>query len=112
MAREDAAVFHKEFVTVKIDIDRMTGGKDVLAAYPKSDKQGIPWFVFLQPDGKELGDSMGPKGNIGCPVQPEEIAWFRTMLEKSTKRLTAEELDALQKLNQAFAKRVLTKRGG
>ena len=96
MAREDAAVFHKEFVTVKIDIDRMTGGKDVLAAYPKSDKQGIPWFVFLQPDGKELGDSMGPKGNIGCPNSEEEIDAFLAIVKKIAVTLTADDLAALR----------------
>jgi len=97
MAREDAAIFQKEFVTAKIDIDRMTGGKDVLAAYPKSDKQGIPWFVFLQPDGKELGDSMGPKGNIGCPNTEEEINDFLEIVKKVAVTLTADDLDALRK---------------
>ena len=96
MAREDAAVFKKEFVTVKIDIDRMTGGKDVLAAYPKSEKQGIPWFVFLQPDGKELGDSMGPKGNIGCPNTEEEIGDFLDIVKKVAVTLTADDLAALR----------------
>ena len=97
MAREDAAVFHKEYVVVKIDIDRMTGGKDVLAAYPKSDKQGIPWFVFLQPDGKELADSMGPKGNVGCPNQDEEIDFFMETLKKIRVTLTDDDLAALRK---------------
>jgi hypothetical protein len=96
MAREDAAVFHKEFVTVKIDIDRMTGGKDVLAAYPKSDKQGIPWFVFLQPDGQELADSIGPKGNIGCPNTEEEIDDFLAIVKKIAVTLTADDLAALR----------------
>jgi len=97
MAREDAAALHKEYVTVKIDIDRMTGGKDVLAAYPKSDKQGIPWFVFLQPDGKELADSMGPKGNIGCPNADEEIDFFMETLKKIRVSLTDDDLAALRK---------------
>src|SRR5688572_972084 len=97
MAREDAAVFHKEFVPVKIDIDRMIGGKEVLASYPKSDKQGIPWFVFLQPDGKELADSMGPNGNIGCPNQDEEIETFLAILKKIAANLTADDFEALRK---------------
>jgi hypothetical protein len=97
MAREDAAALHKEFVPVKIDIDRMIGGKDVLDAYPKSKDQGIPWFVFLQPDGKELADSMGPKGNIGCPNTPEEISDFLEIVKKVAQILTAEDLDTLRK---------------
>src|SRR5690349_11513251 len=97
MAREDAAALHKEYVTVKIDVDRMTCGKDVLASYPKSNKQGIPWFVFLQPDGKELADSMGPKGNVGCPNQDEEIDFFMETLKKIRVSLTDEDLAALRK---------------
>src|SRR5262245_19238493 len=97
MAREDAKALHKEYVTVKIDTDRMTGGKEVLASYPKSDKQGIPWFVFLQPDGKELADSMGPKGNIGCPNADEEIDFFMETLKKIRVALTDDDLAALRK---------------
>lgn len=97
MAREDAAALHKEYVTVKIDIDRMTGGKDVLAAYPKTKGQGIPWFVFLQPDGKELADSMGPKGNVGCPNADEEIDFFMETLKKIRVSLTDDDLAAIRK---------------
>jgi len=96
MAREDAAALHKEFVTVKIDIDRMVGGKDVMAAYPKSKDQGIPWFVFLQADGKDLADSMGPGGNIGCPNTEEEINDFLAIVKKIAVTLTAEDLAALR----------------
>ena len=97
MAREDAKALHTEYVTVKIDTDRMIGGKDVLASYPKSEKQGIPWFVFLQPDGKELADSMGPKGNIGCPNADEEIEFFMETLKRIRVTLTDDDLAALRK---------------
>ena len=97
MAREDAAPFHKEFVKVKIDIDRMTGGKDVLAGYPKSDKQGIPWFVFLDADGKELADSMNAENqNIGCPNSEEEIDAFLANMKKASATLTADDFKALR----------------
>lgn len=95
MAREDAAALHKEFVPVKIDIDRMIGGKDVLAAYPKAKGQGIPWFVFLQPDGKEIADSMGPKGNIGCPNTPEEISDFLEIVKKVAVNLKEDDFASL-----------------
>ena len=97
MAREDAKALHTEYVTVKIDTDRMIGGKEVLASYPKSEKQGIPWFVFLQPDGKELADSMGPKGNIGCPNADEEIEFFLETLKRIRVTLTDDDLAALRK---------------
>jgi hypothetical protein len=96
MAREDAAPFRKEFIPVKVDTDRMTGGKDVLAAYPKSEKQGIPWFVFLDAEGKELADSMSEKGNIGCPNTEEEIDAFLANLKKASAALTADDFAALR----------------
>jgi len=96
MAREDAAPFRKEFIPVKIDIDRMIGGKDVIGAYPKSEKQGIPWFVFLDAEGKELADSMGPQGNIGCPNSEEEIDAFLVNLKKASASLTADDFIAIK----------------
>jgi len=97
MARKDAEPLLKEFIPVKIDTDRMTGGKEVLESYPRASKQGIPWFVFLEPDGKELADSNGPKGNIGCPITDEEIDTFLEILKKVAATLTAEDLAALRK---------------
>jgi len=107
-----SALLQKDYVLVSLDSRNKRGPEVITKLRAGHDGGGIPWLVVLDGEGKEIVTSDGPKGNIGCPVQPEEIAWFRTMLEKSKKRLTAEELDALQKLNQAFAKRVLPKRGG
>jgi hypothetical protein len=62
----------------------MPGGTEVLARFNKdADSSGIPWFVFLSPEGKPLADSTGPEGNTGFPFQDSEIAHFRTMLEKA-----------------------------
>ena len=97
MAREDAAALQKEFIPVKIDIDRMTGGKDVIESYPNAKNQGIPWFVFMEPDGKELADSNGPKGNIGCPNADEEIDFFLETIRKIAKTLKDDDLAALKK---------------
>ena len=96
MAREDAAALLKEFVPVKVDTDRMIGGKELLESYPRSAKQGIPWFVFLGPDGKVLGDSNGPGGNIGCPNTEEEIDAFLAIVKKAASILTADDLAALR----------------
>jgi thiol-disulfide isomerase/thioredoxin len=84
MARpEIAAVLGKAFVDVKIDNDRMSGGKDLYEAHiAKAGLKpgGIPWFVFLDGDGAILAHSNGPKGNLGFPYQPEEVEFFGTML--------------------------------
>jgi len=105
MAREDAAPLLKEFIPVKIDTDRMTGGKDVHAGYPRAAKQGIPWFVFLEPDGRELADSNGEKGNIGCPNTDEEIDTFIAILKKIAGVLNDDDLAALRKSLLAHRKK-------
>jgi uncharacterized protein YyaL (SSP411 family) len=85
---EPAAVLGKGFVNVKVDVDRMTDGQEMLKRYTptRSDKVGIPWFVFLDGDGKVVATSEAEKsGNIGFPSAKEELAHFATMLEKATK---------------------------
>lgn len=101
MQRDDVApLLSKEFVDVKIDIDRMTGGQDVFAKFnPASKSSGIPWFAFLDADGKRLADSMVTEGgtgqNIGFPAADNEIAHFGSMLTRSATHLSTEEIAKL-----------------
>jgi hypothetical protein len=39
--------------------------------------------------------SDGPKGNVGFPAAPHEIAHFRVMLERSKRALTDADINAL-----------------
>ena len=95
-----------DYVEVKIDIDRMKGGKDVLARFNASSKGGIPWFVMLDVNGKPLVSSDGPKGNIGFPATDEEIAYFAKMLDKSRHRLGDKDIEQLsQSLTEAERQR-------
>ena len=87
-------VLAKEFVSLKIEADRMIGGKAILKRY-QPNEGGIPWFVFLDGDGKAGATSDGPKGNVGFPAAPHEIAYFRTMLETSRRKLTDADIGAL-----------------
>ena len=41
---EISAILDRDFVMLKIDIDRMKGGKDMLSRY-RSQESGIPWFA-------------------------------------------------------------------
>jgi hypothetical protein len=68
-------------------------------------------MAILDGDGKQLVTSDGPKGNIGCPFEPHEIAWFRTMLEKTRGKLTDEDLQAIQAANEAIAEKWRKKKG-
>ena len=89
-----APVLAKEFVGLKLEADRMTGGKEILNRYQAKDA-GIPWFVFLDGDGTPVMTSDGPKGNVGFPAQPHEIEHFRTMLEKTKRKLTDADVGTL-----------------
>ena len=74
-------LFDKYFIDIKIDTDRMTGGKEVAERLRGGASGGIPWMVFLDGSGKEIINSDGPNGNVGHPVTDEEIAHFVRMLE-------------------------------
>jgi len=96
MATEKAAeLLGKDFVDCKIDIDRMIGGKELLAKYRKSERSSIPWFCFVDPNGEVVVTSDGPNGNVGCPWTDEEIAAFGAILGEATRSLGSGEVDAL-----------------
>ena len=107
-----SALLRKDYVLLSLDSGKHRKGAEVIAKLRAGHGDGgIPWMVMLDAEGKAIVTSDGPKGNVGCPVQPDEIAWFRTMLERSKKRLTTAELDTIEQANHAFAKRALAKRG-
>jgi hypothetical protein len=80
MALKDIApVLAKDFVTLGIDTDRMTGGNDLLTRFNPTGG-GIPWFVFIDGDGKAVITSNDPaKGNVGFPALDSEIAHFKVI---------------------------------
>jgi hypothetical protein len=90
-SKEVAPLLAKEFVLAKLDYDRAVGAKDIEKRYIDKE-QGLPWFVFLDGDGKALIHSTGPKGNTGFPAEPQEIAHFKTMLQTVKRTLTDEEI--------------------
>jgi thioredoxin-related protein len=97
-ARADVAeILGKDFIDVKIDIDRTIGGNEVMARFRKDPKSGgIPWFVFIDAEGKAIGTSDGPDGNLGCPYTDEEIAAFGELLERAAVTISAAEIDQLR----------------
>jgi len=103
MALKDVApVLAKDFVDVRLDTDRMTGGQDVLKRFAKQ-AGGIPWFVFLDGDGKAIITSDDPDGgNVGFPTTDPEIAHFKRMLQKVATNITAAEIEMLEKSLVAF----------
>ncbi len=62
---------------------------------------GMPWIVILDGDGKELITSVGPEGNIGCPVQPAEVDYFVTMIKSSS----SSDEQRLEEIREALVNR-------
>ena len=97
LARSDVApVMGKDYVDVKVDIDRMDGGKEIFKRYNPKNDSGIPWFVILDSKGKAKVDCMSEKGNIGFPYEEHEVAHFLKMLEQTKQRLTDAEITVLK----------------
>lgn len=97
LARPDvAAILSPDFVDTKIDTDRMTSGKDVLATYRKGKSGGIPWFVILDAKGTALATSDGPKGNIGYPGELHEIEHFVVMLKQAARKIEPAQIDRVE----------------
>ena len=97
---------------MKIDVDRMKGGKDVDKRLRGGKESGIPWFAFLDAKGKVLATSEGPKGNVGFPFEPQEIAHFTSMLKATAKRIAPEQIEFLEKALQDNAAKAKSARSG
>ncbi|HVP73449.1 MAG TPA: thioredoxin family protein, partial [Phycisphaerales bacterium] len=96
---EIAQILGKDFVDVKIDIDRTVGGKDLMKRYAGEKAKGIPWFAFVNAaDNTVVATSDDSNGaNVGFPAKDEEIAHFGAMLGKAHKSITPEDIQTLLK---------------
>jgi hypothetical protein len=104
MALKDVApLLTREFIPLMLDYDRAIGAQDIQKRYTQP--QGLPWFAFIDGDGKAVITSTGAKGNVGYPWEPHEIAHFKTMLLKAKKRLTDTEIDYLIKSLEEIRKK-------
>ncbi|SDS07375.1 Thioredoxin-like [Mucilaginibacter mallensis] len=80
------------------------GGLDVMKSFNGDPKGGIPFWVFIDANGKALGNSYLPpangtpatsKDNVGCPAADNEVAYFVSLL-KSTSKLTDDQLATIK----------------
>lgn len=91
-----------DYVTIAID-SRMKNATEVTKQLRKDRGGGIPWLIIVDASGQELITGDGPKGNIGCPIQPEEVAWFQEMITKTKQRMTDEQFAGLGTALEKFA---------
>jgi hypothetical protein len=83
-----------DYVVLELDTDRMKADR----------KGGLPWLIVVDDAGKELITGIGPKGNIGAPVQPEECEHFVAMLRATKQRLTDDDVQTIAAELEAHAK--------
>lgn len=97
MERDDVRpLLEREFVDVKIDIDRTSRGRLLLDRTRTGEPGGIPWFCFFSPEGEKQVESNRTDGkNVGFPSSEADHAHFRTMLETGAIHLTSAEIDRL-----------------
>jgi hypothetical protein len=98
-----------DYIDLKIDTDRHTNGADVAARLRQGEEGGIPWMVILNDKGDALVTSDGPSGNVGCPVKPEERAWFLAMIQKTMQHMTKEHYEAVATGLKTYAEQVLAR---
>jgi hypothetical protein len=97
MSREDvAAVLAKAFVIQEIDTDRTVHGQEVFEKMRAGRDGGLPWFAVQDGAGRELGTSIGPQGNLGCPYTDAEIETFMGIVAQTAPGLGAEDLRLLR----------------
>ncbi len=84
----------------------MTRGKEVAKKVSFPENAGLPWMAILDAEGKTLATSDGPKGNIGCPVEPHEIEHFLAMIRKTAKNLSAGEIFSLDQALRETARKL------
>ena len=93
-----------------IDQDRMEGGKALANELRGSRRGGIPWHVILDANGKEVIDSTGPKGNVGCPAQPHEIDYFCKMIDETRKHMSDVDRKVIERELRIYGKQLTTRR--
>ncbi|MCB9834263.1 MAG: hypothetical protein H6807_17500 [Planctomycetes bacterium] len=85
--KDTAAALAKDYVIIEIDVDRMPQGKAVADGLTGGKQVGYPWTVILDAENSILITSDAPEGNIGCPVEETECAWFLKMIDATRRHM-------------------------
>jgi len=108
--REISAILDRDFVVLKVDVDRMTSGKDVMKKYRPDESGGIPWFTVLDAKGEKLATSdllQGQNKNIGYPAEPKEINAFMSMIEGQARRIEPGQITELRKELETAGEKII-----
>ncbi|MDX2146162.1 MAG: thioredoxin family protein [Planctomycetota bacterium] len=94
-ADEVQRVLEPALVLVKIDVDRFTGGRQVLDRFAGGISTGLPFSVTLSSGGEVVGASFIDGANIGFPTTDPEITHVGAMIRAAAARIDARELEAI-----------------
>ena len=92
---EQAVILDRDYIPVKIDIVRMTHGREVATRLGYKKGTGVPWSAIVDADGQVLTTSDGPQGNMGFPGNEEGIEHFVTMLSTTRRRNHGSDIEQL-----------------
>lgn len=100
-------IVDRSFVVTKVDVmergdKKQTvenpGGKEMMKKFG-GEKSGLPYYVFLNADGKMIGNSNAmPDGqNIGYPGSGKEDSTFVALLKRTDPNITGKQLEVIER---------------
>jgi hypothetical protein len=92
---EQKKLLAQDYVFLKIDNVRDLNGAEVAKRLPDSERQGVPFQVIFDSDGKMLITSESALGNIGHPDGFEGKKHLRKMILNTRNRLTDRQVDEI-----------------
>jgi RNA polymerase sigma factor (sigma-70 family) len=92
---EQKKLLAQDYVFLKIDDVRDLHGAEVAKRLPGSERQGVPFQVIFDSDGKSLITSESALGNIGHPDGFEGKNHLRKMILHTRNRLTDRQVDEI-----------------
>ncbi len=100
----------KDYVMLKIDVERHKNGAEVALRLRGTEEGGIPWIAITDAKGEILttGDRPTDQGpsNIGCPATQEEQDWFMTMIGTTQQHMSNGQLNTLKMNLAVYAKSI------
>jgi uncharacterized protein (DUF885 family) len=106
------SILETDFILVTINESSMLNGQEVCARLKNNENLGMPWFVFTDAEKNVLANATGPNGNVGCPMMPEERAWFMQGLKKARINISDAQFNELGLLLHKYALEVVGEEAG
>ena len=91
-----AAIMHNYYIRIPVDYERNEGAPELAQQLGAPAGDGLPLWAVVDADGKPLANSNSPKGNIGFPGSPEEIAEFIAVVRSTAKGIAPAQLLTIQ----------------